>query len=169
MTLGELIVNDAREQPWIISSGLQLLYTLLHHYHIFLSRSSRSRWITCDQSITSAQFVSGSSTNTTITLLMCIKTHVSVCFHNHFSVIKVHVKQTFWEETTWVKVTASQDMKTNSYLIHQLTKNKPPASLMIKYMSFFIVQSLLILMFLSDFEKSRKSQNVEVQHCDVKL
>lgn len=35
------------------------------------------------------------------------KTHVSVCFHNHFSVIKVHVKQTFWEETTWVKVTAS--------------------------------------------------------------
>lgn len=58
--------------------------------------------------------------------------HVSVCFHNHFSVIKVHVKQTFWEETTWVKVTASQDMKTNSYLIHQLTKNQQPASLMIK-------------------------------------
>lgn len=85
------------------------------------------------------------------------KTHVSVCFHNHFSVIKVHVKQTFWEETMWVKVTArlthtgdpkqtselrwllrhpgtraSLRHETNSYLIHQLTKNQPPASLMIK-------------------------------------
>lgn len=32
---------------------------------------------------------------------------ISVCLHNHFWVIKVHVQQIFWEETTSLKVTAS--------------------------------------------------------------